>query len=350
MARPSRTPSTGSRPNAPSPMTPGDEDHAEEHDRHRRSRSAAPAAPRAAATRPGRHDHDLGVAENGGQAGADLLDGVVPEHEVGGEEDAGDPGQARLARGSRPVSAPLVPCQQRQGRQRIRAAEERGRRRRDVGQADEDRGEGDRQRADDGGQHRTFSEGEQEGPHRRERSRGRSRGGSVVPPRRDPRIDCSRMPELLTGTVTFLFTDIEGSTLLGAEPGRCLGSACSIATRTILRGRLRSRMRAARSGRRATRSSSPFRLRPAPSRPPSRDSGARRRALAAGRGDPGADRACTPARQPCRRRRTPASTSTAPAGSRASRTAARSCSRARPERCSTTCPTVSTCATSASTA
>ena len=38
--------------------------------------------------RPGdeRHEHDLDVGQHGGQPGADVLDRVVPEDEVGGEE------------------------------------------------------------------------------------------------------------------------------------------------------------------------------------------------------------------------------------------------------------------------
>ena len=45
--------------------------------------------------------------------GADLLDGVVPQHEVGGEERAGDPRQPGLPGGARPVPALFVPGQQR---------------------------------------------------------------------------------------------------------------------------------------------------------------------------------------------------------------------------------------------
>ena len=51
-------------------------------------------------------DDDLQVAEHGREAGADVGDRVVPEDQVGGEEDAGDAAPA-AARGAaaRPVAA-----------------------------------------------------------------------------------------------------------------------------------------------------------------------------------------------------------------------------------------------------
>ena len=59
-----------------------DEDHADEHDRDRdERRGLRPLAPDQPRDQP--DEHDLRVAEHGREAGADLLDRVVPEHEVG---------------------------------------------------------------------------------------------------------------------------------------------------------------------------------------------------------------------------------------------------------------------------
>ena len=158
-----------------------------------------------------RHDHDLRVAEHRRQPGADLLDGVVPQHEVDGEEDARDPGQASLPLGAQAESAALEPGQQEERRQGVGAAEDRGRGRRDVGQAHEDRREGDGQGSQHGGQDRPLAEEGEEGAHRSKPSR---RWLPTLARATPHTAHSAPMPELLTGTVTFFFSDIEGSTRL----------------------------------------------------------------------------------------------------------------------------------------
>ena len=58
-----------------------------QHERQRGERCARDAL---AADEPGeqRHDDDLEVAEHGREAGADVLDRVVPDDQVDGEEHA----------------------------------------------------------------------------------------------------------------------------------------------------------------------------------------------------------------------------------------------------------------------
>src|SRR6478672_11777276 len=71
-----------------------------------------------------RDEHDLRVAQHRREPGADELDRVVPEEEVRGEEDPGDPGPAALAHVAA-TPAPLLPPHQREERrQREEAAEE----------------------------------------------------------------------------------------------------------------------------------------------------------------------------------------------------------------------------------
>ena len=89
------------------------------HPRRRRPRSgprrpaprASPAPPRRplAQQQPGKdpHEHDLGVAQDGGQACPDQRDGVVEHLEVDGEEDARQPRQPDLRARPRPVRASL---------------------------------------------------------------------------------------------------------------------------------------------------------------------------------------------------------------------------------------------------
>ena len=90
--------------------------------------------------------------------------------------------------------------------------------------------------------------------------------------------------DLPTGTVTFLFTDVEGSTKLAARAGRRgVRAGAGGASPDPARG-VRGRSGASRSTRRATPSSSPSRLRPARSGPPPRHMAG----LACGP-DPGAD-------------------------------------------------------------
>ena len=71
----------------------GDEDDPDHRDRDREQRVPGRAL---AKDRPRQEadEHDLRVAENGREAGAHVLDRVVPEDEVGREEDAADPGRA----------------------------------------------------------------------------------------------------------------------------------------------------------------------------------------------------------------------------------------------------------------
>ena len=84
--------------------------------------------------------------------------------------------------------------------------------------------------------------------------------------RRQTRENRRVQPELPTGTVTFLFTDIEGSTRLLQELGDGYADVLAEHHRA-LRDAWR-RTTGSRSTRRATRSSSPSRARPTPWRPP----------------------------------------------------------------------------------
>ena len=69
-------------------------------DHRQRQRGEDPPAGRLREHRPGdeRDDHDLQVAEHGRQPGADVGDRLVPEDQVGGEEQPGDQRQPLLAR------------------------------------------------------------------------------------------------------------------------------------------------------------------------------------------------------------------------------------------------------------
>jgi hypothetical protein len=74
---------------------------------------------------------------------------VVPEHEVAGEEDAGDRGDAdRLAR-QRPVAPPFRECDEDEDRQAEDRAVERAGRGRDRGEQVEDPGERDARPAEE---------------------------------------------------------------------------------------------------------------------------------------------------------------------------------------------------------
>ncbi|HWB57108.1 MAG TPA: hypothetical protein VG479_09250 [Gaiellaceae bacterium] len=135
-----------------------DEDDAEKDDGHGRQGSRGGAL---AEERPGgeRDEHDLDVAEDGREPGPDGGDRVVPEDEVGAEEQAADKAEDERAPVERPVSARLPPCEQRQRQERVCAAVERGSRRRNVGQPDEDRREGDAGRPGHGGENGPRSHG-----------------------------------------------------------------------------------------------------------------------------------------------------------------------------------------------
>ena len=60
------------------------------------ARIRRPGASLSTRPRRERHDHDLEVAEHGREPGADVGDRLVPEDEVGGEEEARDQRQAPL--------------------------------------------------------------------------------------------------------------------------------------------------------------------------------------------------------------------------------------------------------------
>ncbi|MBC7373620.1 MAG: hypothetical protein H7323_06485 [Frankiales bacterium] len=106
----------------------------------------------------GRHDQHLQVAQDRRQARADRLDGVMPEHQVDGEERAGGGGQLAGASRQRPEAAVLAARQQREQRQREQAAEQRCCRRRDIGQAYQRSGPGDAQRAQQRDEHRASAD------------------------------------------------------------------------------------------------------------------------------------------------------------------------------------------------
>ena len=114
-------------------------EHAGDEDRRRRARPGSRSSDDVCGrSRQSSHamqpdEHDLRVAEHRREPGADLLDRVVPEHEVGREERAREPGEvarARCGRGPQRRSSQRAISQS--GGQRPDAAEERAGRRRDV--------------------------------------------------------------------------------------------------------------------------------------------------------------------------------------------------------------------------
>src|SRR6187402_2570046 len=172
-----------------------DEDDSDEDDRDRRGHPAGrPLAEEQ--PRGDGHDDDLGVAEDGRQPGSDLLDGVVPEHEIDREEDAGEPGEPRLTWRPRSVAAAFEGGQEEERRERVRAAEEGRRGRGDVGEPNEDRREGDGERAEHGREDRSFPERAEDGTHARQGS-----GAERLTTRARETYTSASMPELLTGTV-----------------------------------------------------------------------------------------------------------------------------------------------------
>ena len=123
----------------------GDEDDADADDRDRRERGTRRALAEHG-PREHRDEHDLRVPEHGREPGADLLDRVVPEDQVGREEDARRPrDQSRAAR-ARPVAPVLEAGDQPERRQRPETAEERTGAGRHLRVAIEDRRERDRER------------------------------------------------------------------------------------------------------------------------------------------------------------------------------------------------------------
>jgi hypothetical protein len=161
VSTPKRTPRAGFEPVRSGADHAGDEDDAEEDDRDGAERPAGGLLPEEG---PGsqRDDDDLDVAEHRREAGADRGDRMVPQDEVGHEEDARDEREPEGTPGERAEAPALPPGEQRERRQRVGAAVERGRRRRDVGESHEDRREGDAGRA----RHRHQ---DRPGAHRRER-------------------------------------------------------------------------------------------------------------------------------------------------------------------------------------
>ena len=123
--------------------TPGEHDGQRQHDPPARALAED-------GERDERDDDDLQVAEHGAQPGADVVDRVVPEDEVAGEEHAGDEREAGHARRGAAVRVPLAPGQQPEHGQGVRAAVDRRGLRPDRGEPDEDRRERDRQRPGDG--------------------------------------------------------------------------------------------------------------------------------------------------------------------------------------------------------
>ncbi len=93
------------------------------------------------------NQHDLDVGQHRGQPGAHVGDRVVPEQQVGGEEDP----RSQAGRRSRQVRAPKrrssTTASSAQHGQRIGAAEDGRGRRRSVAEPDQDAREGDRDRA-----------------------------------------------------------------------------------------------------------------------------------------------------------------------------------------------------------
>ena len=87
------------------------------------------------------------LPEHRGQAGADVVDRVMPEDQVGGEERAGDDAEhAARRRAACPKRRFSIAASTAEDRQRVDAAEHRRRLGRDVGQPDEDARERDDRR------------------------------------------------------------------------------------------------------------------------------------------------------------------------------------------------------------
>ncbi len=118
-------------------------------------------------------DEHLEVAQHGRQARPDALDGVVPEHEVAGEEDAGDGGQPPRSPGERPVAPVLHDRHEDEQGQPEHGPIDRAGRGRDRGVPVEDPGEGDAQRPDERRQARAAGDGVE----RRDAQRCPVRGG-----------------------------------------------------------------------------------------------------------------------------------------------------------------------------
>ena len=143
------TPSCGAAPYASSPDDARDEDDTPARTTGSASRVARDGRSPSSSHAKNADDDDLEVAEDGGQPGPDRLDGVVPEHQVAGEEDARDSRQAdRLAR-QRAVATPLPEGDQDEQRQPEDRAVERPGRGRDRGEQVEDPRERDACRAEE---------------------------------------------------------------------------------------------------------------------------------------------------------------------------------------------------------
>src|SRR5207253_3913229 len=96
---------------------PGDEEDSEADDRNRSQRRALRALSEEC-PREQTHEHDLRVAEHRRESGADLLDRVVPEDEVGGEESPCQPRKEHGPAWALAVAAVLEPREEPERRQR----------------------------------------------------------------------------------------------------------------------------------------------------------------------------------------------------------------------------------------
>ena len=145
------------RPVRAGPDDAGDQDDPGQHDRQRQQRGPRrPLTQQQPREEP--DDDHLEVAEDGGQARPDGLDGVVPEHQVAGEEDPRDRGEPdRLPRQRSVPPALAERDEDEQGQAEDRAVERPGRGR-DRGVQVEDTGERDARRPDQGGKPRPFGE------------------------------------------------------------------------------------------------------------------------------------------------------------------------------------------------
>ncbi len=119
----------------------------------RRARSLAEQPPGEEAD-----DDHLQVAQHGRDAGADGRDGVVPEHQVDREEDAGAAASQRSRARPAAVPAVLAQHQQAQHRQRVEAAEGGGGGGLDVGEPDQGGRAGDARGAGGCGEDRPVGE------------------------------------------------------------------------------------------------------------------------------------------------------------------------------------------------
>ena len=147
-------------------VRPGPDDARDEHDAAEHDRQADEHAPRRPLAedqpRDERDDDDLEVPEHGGETRPDRVDRVVPRQQVGREEHAGDDREPHGAGRQRAVAPMLVPADEGEDRQPVQAAEDRGRRGRDLREPVEDARERDEHRAGERGEARPAGDGLEE--------------------------------------------------------------------------------------------------------------------------------------------------------------------------------------------